>query len=68
MPAVNTVKMVCSDIDCINKSIVYRKLDGIRQNTCKACGGELVKAKVQNTIALKQDIKAKKELKELGSL
>ena len=67
MPAVNTVKMVCSNKDCINKSVVYRKLDGIRQNSCKACGSELVKCKMQNLIALKQDLKAKRELKELGN-
>ena len=60
--------MVCSNSACINKSVVYRKLDGIRQNNCKACGHELVKCKIQNMIAVKQDIKAKRELKELGSL
>lgn len=66
MPAVNTVKMVCSNIKCINKSVVYRKLDSIRKNECKACGSELVKLKVQSTLYTRQDEKAKRELKELG--
>ena len=52
----------------MNRSVVYRKLDGIRQNSCKACGSELVKLKTQNTLHIKQDIKAKRELKELGGL
>lgn len=64
---INTVKMICPNVErCMNRSVVYRKLDGIRQNNCKACGSELVKLKVQNQLTLKQNEKAKRELRELG--
>lgn len=58
--------MVCPNVSCINKSTVYRKLtDKIRQPNCKLCGHELVRT--INKLSVKQDIKAKQELKELES-
>ena len=68
MASSNTVKMVCPNSECINKSVVYRKLESIRQSTCKACGSDLIKLKLQNSLHVKQDNLAKRQLKELGNL
>lgn len=39
-----SVRMVCPNDKCLNKSIVYRKLKDNKVQVCKKCRTELVKA------------------------
>lgn len=38
------MKLICPNKDCINKSIVYRQFDILKEHRCKACNSQLVKA------------------------
>ena len=58
-----SIRMICSNPQCINKSVVFRKY-GSDKTDCNACGSKLIKAK--NSLAEKQDEKAKRELREFG--
>lgn len=60
------LKLICNNPSCINKSIVYRKatIDGTIDYECKKCG-ELL-SKVPNQKFIKQDIKAKNDLREFN--
>jgi hypothetical protein len=61
------LKLICNNPSCINKSIVYRRItsDGTTDYECKKCG-ELL-SRVPNQKFVKQDIKAKNELREFNS-
>ena len=58
-----TMKMICPNTACINKSVVFRKFDIFNHNVCKKCNTPLVLAKSIRSV--KQDQKAKQELREL---
>lgn len=61
----STIRMICPNTSCINKSVVYRKYDPDKIQTCNACKSVLIKT--YNKLKLKQDYKAKLELKQLGN-
>lgn len=64
--SLGAMQMICKNPDCINKSIVYRKMSHPDSFECKKCGQIL--SKVQSYRALKQDEKAKQDLMRLGLL
>jgi hypothetical protein len=60
------LKMICYNESCINKSIVYRKYDVMKDApVCKSCGVAL--SRYKPTLFIRQDLKAKQQLKEMGS-
>lgn len=65
MPNNDAIKLVCVNPDCINKSEVWRKYTTNPEwCTCRKCGSTL--RRVGNKKHIKQDQKAKNELKEFG--
>lgn len=63
----SSLKLICKTEGCINKSIVYRRV-GSEPETfyCKKCEQPLVK--YTGPLIVKQDQKAKSDLKEFGLL
>ena len=64
MSLVGRIRFICPNESCINKSIVFRKPGTV--NVCKACDSTLIR--VQNNKDVKQDEKAKRELRILGNV
>lgn len=58
--SVNGIKLICSNKDCINKSVVYRKPNGTRDYICKACSYPLIL--FRSLREKKDNIRARKEL------
>jgi hypothetical protein len=63
----NKIKLVCNNESCINKSIVYRRFDRLKEYRCKLCDWLLVVAKQSGTYDIRQDQKAKEQLKEFNN-
>jgi hypothetical protein len=62
----DTIRMVCKNPDCINKSIVYRRFDVMKDQTCKKCG-HVLSADMRNSKRQgHRDQVAKKELEAAG--
>lgn len=59
------LKLICPNKSCINKSPVYRRFDKLRGYECKACGFDLVR--YISPQQANQDLKAKRELKEMNA-
>jgi ribosomal protein S27E len=63
----DTIRMICPKTDCINKSIVFRKFNSVKSNTCKNCGSDLVYAgRHVPVMTQRANDKAKKQLREFG--
>lgn len=55
-----TIKLVCTNSKCINKSVVYRTMDSTGDYHCKACDQHLTM--YRGLRELQQNILAKKDL------
>jgi len=59
----NRKKFICPNESCINKSSVYRNINGMNDFTCKACG-TILKSYVTK-YEVRANVRAKAQLKEL---
>lgn len=59
------MKLICPNVNCINKSIVYRQFNVARDHVCKACDSVLVLVKFTKS-QMNRTAKAVKDFKEFG--
>jgi len=60
----NKLRLICPNPDCINKSVVYRKFDAMKDQLCFNCQHSLTAAK--SFRAMRQDEKAKRDLSQFN--
>jgi hypothetical protein len=59
-----SIKLICPNKSCINKSVVYRKFDAMKEHRCKNCDWVLVSAHGHTKREIAFNEKAKQELKD----
>jgi hypothetical protein len=64
-----SIKLICPNESCLNKSVVYRKFDAMREHRCKKCDWLLASAgSVKTKREQAFNNKVKEQLKEMGNV
>lgn len=64
----DSIRLICNNPSCINKSFVYRRIDSLNEHRCKKCSWPLVVPKIAHyKLASKQNETAKRELERFSS-